>query len=223
MGAYVAAPGYSNHQDGLALDLGTRKGKGGLIKLYKGSWFHNWLKANARTYQFEPLADRGLALDLPAAEAGARRRPRVWSRRGDPDARCRRRLEVPEDRRSSPAIAARSRPHPALERHAGRASRDRRRRPPARLLVGDDDPAQAHGGLGRPRSGAGRRRERHGTVATDTDRAAARPLHRRQGRPDLPLHLPCADDEERADDLCGRVAPSSSPTGSAGRRRRSAG
>ena len=52
MGAYVAAPGYSNHQDGLALDLGTRKGKGGLIKLYEGSWFHNWLKVNAGTYQF---------------------------------------------------------------------------------------------------------------------------------------------------------------------------
>jgi hypothetical protein len=53
---YVAAPGYSNHQDGLALDLGTRKGKGGLIKLYKGSWFHDWMRVNARTYQFEPLA-----------------------------------------------------------------------------------------------------------------------------------------------------------------------
>ena len=56
MALYVAAPGYSNHQDGLALDLGTRKGKGGLIKLYKGSWFHDWMCANARTYQFEPLA-----------------------------------------------------------------------------------------------------------------------------------------------------------------------
>jgi hypothetical protein len=56
MALYVAAPGYSNHQDGLALDLGTRKGKGGLIKLYKGSWFHDWMCVNARTYQFEPLA-----------------------------------------------------------------------------------------------------------------------------------------------------------------------
>ncbi len=56
MAQYVAAPGYSNHQDGLALDLGTRKGKGGLVKLYKGSWFHNWLRANAYTYHFTPLA-----------------------------------------------------------------------------------------------------------------------------------------------------------------------
>ena len=56
MGRYVAAPGYSNHQDGLALDLGTRKGKGGLIKLYPGSWFHTWLRANASRFQFEPYA-----------------------------------------------------------------------------------------------------------------------------------------------------------------------
>jgi D-alanyl-D-alanine carboxypeptidase len=51
----VAAPGYSNHQDGLALDLGTRKGKGRLIKVYEGSWFHDWLKVNANTYHFKPL------------------------------------------------------------------------------------------------------------------------------------------------------------------------
>jgi hypothetical protein len=56
MGQYVAAPGYSNHQDGLSLDLGTRKGKGRLVKLYKGSWFHDWLRANAHTYHFTPLA-----------------------------------------------------------------------------------------------------------------------------------------------------------------------
>lgn len=55
MAQCVAAPGYSNHQDGLALDLGTRKGKGRLVKLYEGSWFHDWMKKNASTYHFEPL------------------------------------------------------------------------------------------------------------------------------------------------------------------------
>ena len=56
IGGNVAAPGFSNHQDGLALDLSTRKGTGTLIKLYYGSWFHDWLKANARTYHFhQPL------------------------------------------------------------------------------------------------------------------------------------------------------------------------
>jgi len=53
----VAAPGYSNHQDGLALDLSTRKGKGNLVKVYKGSWFHDWLVANAKKrFNFHPLA-----------------------------------------------------------------------------------------------------------------------------------------------------------------------
>lgn len=52
---YVAAPGYSNHQDGLALDLGTGKAMGPLNKLRKESWFHNWLTDNAHLYQFEPL------------------------------------------------------------------------------------------------------------------------------------------------------------------------
>ncbi|MGE2713771.1 D-alanyl-D-alanine carboxypeptidase family protein [Mycolicibacterium litorale] len=56
MRRYVAAPGYSNHQDGLAIDFGTRKGEGALIKLYEGSWFHNWMKVNAKKFGFHPLA-----------------------------------------------------------------------------------------------------------------------------------------------------------------------
>jgi hypothetical protein len=56
MAKYVAAPGYSNHQDGLALDLGTGRAKGPLGKLGKRSWFHNWLRNNAHFYGFEPLA-----------------------------------------------------------------------------------------------------------------------------------------------------------------------
>jgi hypothetical protein len=55
MGGYVAAPGYSNHQDGLALDLGTGATAGRLGRLREGSWFHSWLKANAARYQYEPL------------------------------------------------------------------------------------------------------------------------------------------------------------------------
>lgn len=55
MGKYIAAPGYSNHQDGLALDLGTAKGPGALKKLYEGAWFHTWLRDNAHRYHFEQL------------------------------------------------------------------------------------------------------------------------------------------------------------------------
>ena len=51
----VAAPGFSNHQHGTAIDLATRKGPGDLVKLYAGSWFHNWLKENAATHHFHPL------------------------------------------------------------------------------------------------------------------------------------------------------------------------
>ena len=69
----VAAPGYSNHQDGLALDLGTRKldpaspqGKRHLIKVYYGSWFHNWLK-EGRDLRLPPAAgERAMALGVPA-------------------------------------------------------------------------------------------------------------------------------------------------------------
>jgi LAS superfamily LD-carboxypeptidase LdcB len=52
----VAAPGYSNHQDGTAIDFGTRKGPGKLLKVYEGSWFHNWLKTNAKNFNFHPLS-----------------------------------------------------------------------------------------------------------------------------------------------------------------------
>jgi hypothetical protein len=55
MRRFVAAPGYSNHQHGTAVDLSTREGPGRLVKLYEGSWFHNWLKENAKTFHFHPL------------------------------------------------------------------------------------------------------------------------------------------------------------------------
>ena len=58
VGRFIASPGYSNHQDGLAFDLGTNDvGKKGLKKLYTGAWFHNWLKKNGKRLRFRPLAD----------------------------------------------------------------------------------------------------------------------------------------------------------------------
>jgi LAS superfamily LD-carboxypeptidase LdcB len=54
-GKYIAAPGYSNHQDGLALDLGTGLvGSDGLGKIGPGAWFHKWLNRRAREFQFKP-------------------------------------------------------------------------------------------------------------------------------------------------------------------------
>ena len=55
LGGYIAFPGYSNHQDGLAFDFGVGlKGKR-LGKLKAGSWFHKWLKAHADEHNFVPL------------------------------------------------------------------------------------------------------------------------------------------------------------------------
>ena len=88
----VAAPGYSNHQDGLALDLGTRKGKGRLIKLYKGSWFHDWLRMNASTYHFEPLPSEAWHWTYRPPPGGSE--AEAWSSEVTPTAVTAGRLEV---------------------------------------------------------------------------------------------------------------------------------
>lgn len=52
---WVAAPGYSNHQDGLALDLGTGEVGKGLSKLGRKAWFFQWLHENAaKRFHFHP-------------------------------------------------------------------------------------------------------------------------------------------------------------------------
>ncbi len=52
---WVAAPGYSNHQDGLALDLGTGEVGKGLSKLGRKAWFYQWLQENAaKRFHFHP-------------------------------------------------------------------------------------------------------------------------------------------------------------------------
>ena len=55
MASWIAAPGYSNHQDGLAIDfaIGDRR-QGGLGKIGTRSWFHKWLTENARRFGFHP-------------------------------------------------------------------------------------------------------------------------------------------------------------------------
>jgi hypothetical protein len=54
MGGWIAAPGYSNHQDGRAIDFGIGEAGGDLGTPKDGSWFHKWLKDNAATYRFHP-------------------------------------------------------------------------------------------------------------------------------------------------------------------------
>lgn len=55
MAKWIAAPGYSNHQDGLAIDFGAgRAGAKGLRKIGTGDWFHGWLVRNARRFGYQP-------------------------------------------------------------------------------------------------------------------------------------------------------------------------
>ncbi|TCN41818.1 D-alanyl-D-alanine carboxypeptidase-like protein [Kribbella orskensis] len=54
MKKWIAAPGYSNHQDGLALDLGTAPEGKPLGKIGRRAWFHRWLVDNAERFDFRP-------------------------------------------------------------------------------------------------------------------------------------------------------------------------
>jgi LAS superfamily LD-carboxypeptidase LdcB len=56
LGGYIAFPGFSNHQDGLAIDFGEQ-GKRGFGTVRRNSPFHKWLVANATPRcGFHPLA-----------------------------------------------------------------------------------------------------------------------------------------------------------------------
>lgn len=61
MGKYIAAPGFSDHNNGIAIDFGTGAvGKRGLGKIadsriHKNAWFHDWLLKNAARFDFIPL------------------------------------------------------------------------------------------------------------------------------------------------------------------------
>lgn len=61
MGRWVAAPGYSNHNDGRAADIGADRASGSAlgadsndaaIAAWRSSWLFSWLSSNAATYNF---------------------------------------------------------------------------------------------------------------------------------------------------------------------------
>jgi LAS superfamily LD-carboxypeptidase LdcB len=65
VGGRIAAPGYSNHQGGIAVDLWQERTQGNRITndsdnaarcRWRQSWFHGWLRRNAATYGFQPIA-----------------------------------------------------------------------------------------------------------------------------------------------------------------------
>ena len=64
MSPFIGAPGFSNHQAGLAIDLWQQRVKGNEIRnsrkkywkdKWKDSWFFRWLQNNAQRFHFYPL------------------------------------------------------------------------------------------------------------------------------------------------------------------------
>lgn len=60
----IAAPGYSNHQGGIAVDYWQDRTKGHRIGndsddesrcRWRQSWFHGWLRTHAAAYEFQPI------------------------------------------------------------------------------------------------------------------------------------------------------------------------
>jgi uncharacterized protein YcbK (DUF882 family) len=51
---WIAVPGYSNHQDGLAIDFGTGAAGKALGAIGRRAWFHKWLEANGHRFGFHP-------------------------------------------------------------------------------------------------------------------------------------------------------------------------
>lgn len=62
IGRWLAAPGFSNHNDGRAIDMtcvvggATLSARRGDIAAWKRSWLHGWLVAHASCYGFAPYA-----------------------------------------------------------------------------------------------------------------------------------------------------------------------
>ena len=57
-----AAPGFSNHTNGIAVDFNTRQGPDTLAAstsqtgAWMASWLHRWLVTSAATFHFHPLS-----------------------------------------------------------------------------------------------------------------------------------------------------------------------
>jgi len=65
LGGRIAAPGYSNHQGGIAVDFFQVRTKRNYIanksddasrRRWRNTWFHRWLKTHAATYGFMPIS-----------------------------------------------------------------------------------------------------------------------------------------------------------------------
>ena len=79
IGARIAAPGYSNHQNGIAVDLLQERTAGHGIRnssqeaaraRWRDTWFHRWLRVHAAVHYFEQLASEEWHWEYKPAAAG---------------------------------------------------------------------------------------------------------------------------------------------------------
>ena len=89
LGGRIAAPGYSNHQGGIAIDFSQKRKRGHEIinksydpwrQKWHDSWFHQWLRANAATYKFKPIPTEEWHWEYRPGAASRAKRPEASSR-----------------------------------------------------------------------------------------------------------------------------------------------
>jgi D-alanyl-D-alanine carboxypeptidase len=82
----IAAPGYSNHQSGIAIDFWQERHKGHFIAnkssdvwraRWRASWFHRWLKTNAAGYGFKPIATEEWHWEYKPEAGVGKSRPKI--------------------------------------------------------------------------------------------------------------------------------------------------
>ncbi|MBK7622543.1 MAG: S8 family serine peptidase [Kineosporiaceae bacterium] len=95
IGGRIAAPGYSNHQSGIAIDLWQERVRGQAIgndsddaarRRWRDSWFHGWLREHAATYGFQPLSTEEWHWEFrpPTPRTAARTAARSAARTANP-------------------------------------------------------------------------------------------------------------------------------------------
>ena len=84
LGGRIAAPGYSNHQGGIAVDFAQERTRGHRIanksddasrRRWRNTWFHHWLRANAAAHGFAPISTEEWHWEYRPSAASAARAP----------------------------------------------------------------------------------------------------------------------------------------------------
>jgi hypothetical protein len=94
IGGRIAAPGFSNHQAGIAVDLWQERIPGHRISndtdpasraRWRGTWFHKWLVAHAAEHGFQPLATEEWHWEHQPADSAKAAGPTAAAAAADPN------------------------------------------------------------------------------------------------------------------------------------------